>query len=38
MHLPKTMYVLNADNLFQSHETAFPMKYDMISYIKLAME
>lgn len=38
MRLPKTKYVMSADNLFQSHQPAFPMKYDMIAWIKLEME
>lgn len=34
----KTVDVVNSDSFFQSHHPAFPMKYDMIVWVKLEME
>lgn len=38
MHLCKAMYFVNSDSVFQSHQPAFQMKYDVIVWIKLEME
>jgi hypothetical protein len=38
MHLHKTKDAVYSDTLFQPHHPAFPMKNDMIVWVKFEME